>query len=1182
MRMRSASSAGLQFLLCSCIGFVLVATLLCPAASAQEAQSASSVQPLITQAIDESQVTVLRGNTHPLARPEFDLGTAPASLPMERMLLVLKRSPAQELALRKMLDDQQDKSSPNYHKWLTPGQFGKQFGPSDDDMQKITGWLQSHGFQVGTTKGRTVLEFSGSASQVQEAFHTTIHKYVVNGEQHWANAGDPAIPAALTGAVGGIHTLHNFLKKPMLQFSGEKAPAHYVRGQLPDVTFSNGQHGLGPQDYATIYNINPLYNGSPVINGSGSTIGIVARSNLYGNGGDVYSFGQIFNTNIFLDIYVNGPDPGDLGGGEEAEATLDASWAAAVAPGANIAFTVSASTNTTDGVDLSEVALIEGNGINVMTESFGTCEANLTSTEAQGISALAEQAAAQGITYMVSSGDAGAEGCDNPNFESQATGPVSVNALGSSPFHVAVGGTMFNENGQPSKYWRPAGQYITGSAISYIPENVWNESCPASQCGANANIWAAGGGASIFWPKPSWQPTSLQGMPNDNSRDVPDVSLTAAGHDPYLVCLEGSCIPNGQGQIFLYFVSGTSAASPSFAGVMALVDQKMGSITQTSAGYRQGQADYVLYKLAEAETFSQCNASSTSAPPASTCVFNDVTLGNDAVPGELNYGASGAPYPSGNGYDQATGLGSVNIANLVNNWNTVTFQASTTTIVSLTPSTITHGQPMTISVTVTGNGGTPTGSVSIVTSDQDSVEQSVGIFPLTSGSFSGQIPTLPAPGLPGFVSVIAKYGGDGTFGSSSSGPYGQITVNPEPSNTAITGTTLYLNGNYLYLTPISGSVSYGNMVYLRADVAGQSGLGTPGGTITFADANGDPPIPGNPYRLNSGGNAVTPQGFFTLPVGPYSIGANYSGDNSFNASSSAALAFTITQAATSSVVTANNTSVGSGSSVTLTANVATGTASTPSFGAAPGGTVSFYANGTLVGTAQPVTGTAGAASLLTGPFTPSSATASLVTTALPTGTDTITATYSGDANYAASTSPGITLTVSPDFSLPSSGFGTVTISSPGGSGSVNLTITPGTGFNAAVTFTCLTATLPRETQCTQANIAAGQTTGTMTVSSTAPHAQLRADRMALYLGWFAGGISLVGMCVTRGSRHKWLTGTLLGALLTVFTMLPACGGGSGGGGGNQDPGTPPGTYTVTVTGTSGSLSHNTTFTLVVQ
>src|SRR5271169_5034017 len=208
----SCSSVFRSFL----ISAIFFATMLCSALLGQEsAQPAAVRAPLITQSVDESQLTTLKGNTHPMARPVFDLGTAPASLPMERMLLVLKRSPEQEAALRKLLDDQQDKGSPNYHKWLTPELFGKQFGPTDSDMQTITAWLQSHGFQVGSTKGRAVLEFSGSAGQVREAFHTTIHKYIVKGEQHWANASDPSIPRALIPAVAGIDSLHDFRKKAM-------------------------------------------------------------------------------------------------------------------------------------------------------------------------------------------------------------------------------------------------------------------------------------------------------------------------------------------------------------------------------------------------------------------------------------------------------------------------------------------------------------------------------------------------------------------------------------------------------------------------------------------------------------------------------------------------------------------------------------------------------------------------------------------------------------------------------------------------------------------------------------------------------------------------------------------------------------------------------------------------------
>ena len=722
----------------------------------QAAAQPAAVHPLITQTVDESQLTTLKGNTHPLARPQFDLGTAPASLPMQRMLLLLKRGPDQETALRKLLDDQQDKSSPSYHQWLTPEQYGQQFGPSDTDLQTITAWLQSHGFQVGSTKGRTVLEFSGTAGQVQEAFHTTMHKYIVNGEQHWANASDPQIPTALTGAVAGVLTLHNFLKKPQIHYSKEPVAAKLEPGKRPSMTFSDGTHGLGPYDYATIYH-SPAFNGA--INGA-TAIAIVGRSNLYsqnGSSADVLNFRNIFSLCCGSpQVVLNGPDPGDLGGGEEAEATLDTTWSGAVAPGASINLVVSASTDTTDGVDLSEVYIIENNNYDIMSESFGSCEALTTSTNAAGISALAEQAAAQGITYFVSTGDNGAEGCDDQNTETTATGPVSANVLASTAFNVAVGGTVFNENGQTSKYWNSTNSTTYESAVSYIPEDVWNDSCPPTTCGSNANIWAGSGGASIYIPKPSWQ-FGVTGIPSGGFRDLPDVSLTAASHDPYLVCLEGSCVPNSQGQFYIYFVWGTSASAPSFAGIMAMVEQQNGS--------RLGLANYVLYRLAATENLSQCNGSSASTLPNSTCIFNDVTVGNNSVPGEANYGLSSAQYQASTGYDQATGLGSVNITNLVNQWNTVTFNPTTTTLTTAQNQTVTHGSPVTVTVTVAPNSGTgvPTGDVSVA-NDVGAVDNfPVGTFTLSGGTATGTVYDLPG----GYYSIYARYAGDATYAPST-------------------------------------------------------------------------------------------------------------------------------------------------------------------------------------------------------------------------------------------------------------------------------------------------------------------------------------------------------------------------------------------------------------------------------
>jgi subtilase family serine protease len=377
------------------------------AAQQQAAPLDAAPPPLITQPVDESQLTILKGNTHPLARPQFELGTAPATLPMQRMLLVLKRSPQQESALLRLLDNLQDKSSPSYHKWLTPAEFGKQFGPTDADMRTITAWLESHGFQVGSTKGRTVLEFSGSASQVQEAFHSTIHKYIVNGEQHWANSSDPQIPSALTPAVAGIDSLHNFLKKAMNSYVGTYSEQKkQLTTSKPNFSYAcgNGQecYAIVPYDFATIYDVLPLWNSG--INGSGQTIAIVGRTDLYAK--DATDFWQLFGLTVpanRLNIIYNGVYSGTTT--DEAEGGIDVQWSGAVAPQATIDFVDSASTDATDRVDLSALYIVDNNLAPVMSESYGTFELGLGTAGNQFHYVLWEQAAAQGISVFVSSGD---------------------------------------------------------------------------------------------------------------------------------------------------------------------------------------------------------------------------------------------------------------------------------------------------------------------------------------------------------------------------------------------------------------------------------------------------------------------------------------------------------------------------------------------------------------------------------------------------------------------------------------------------------------------------------------------------------------------------------------------------------------------------------------------------------
>jgi hypothetical protein len=1048
------------------------------------AQETSAAQPasrsLITQPIDEAQLSVLKGNTHPLARREFDVGTAPATLPMQRMLLVLKRSPDQESALRKLLDDQHDKASAHFHKWLTPTQFGQQFGPTDNDIQVITSWLQSHGFQVGSTKGRAVLEFSGSASQVREAFHTTIHKYVVKGEQHWANDRDPQIPTALTPAVAGVLTLHNFLKKTSIHVVKEPVAAKMVPGKKPLVTFpaQNGQpitNALAPQDYAVIYNINPVYNSGTT--GSGIVIGVIGRSNLFNGGEDVSDFrNNAFNIpagNGSFNIVLNGPDPGDLGGGEEAEATLDSTWSGAIAYGATVNLVVSATTDTTDGVDLSEVYIVENNFADVMTESFSSCELLASDTQLAFSNGLAEQAAAQGITYFVSAGDDGAEGCDDPSTP-PATDPISVNFLASTPFTVAVGGTMFNENGLESKYWGSEPP-VQESAISYIPEDVWNESGLGSGLGSGGGGASAGniqaGGKTRGVIKPSWQ-AAVPGIPNDNVRDVPDVSLTAAGHDPYLLCLEGSCVPDSQGQFSVSLVSGTSASAPSFAGIMALVVDAQNRV-------RQGQADYTLYRLAAAESAypTQCNGSTTTTPPATTCIFNDVTVGNNVVPGEV-----GTQYQANAGYDLTTGLGSVNVANLVNAWSASTFSPTTTALKlnsGVTPITVPHGTSVNVSITVTPNSGTvmPKGEASLIATAGGASGSGLEGYTLMNGSITSTTDQLPGGTL---YAVHAHYAGDGAFAPSDSTPPIMVTVTAESSTTTVSAFNQSVQGSPQILP--NTTLPFGTGVFVRANILGASGHGVPTGMVTFTDTFGS--LPGaisnpvaNPVSLNSEGNTSIGAGVINFDAGSHSISASYAGDPSFSLSNSS----------------------------------------------------------------QPVT-----------------------------------------------------FTIQPGFAGVS-GPTDVSVTSPGMSGTTTVGIIASTGFTTAVSFTC--SGLPAEAACSPASVPGKGpntiVTTNITVTTTAPHTtMLRFSQRPYYFAtiFFStifipaifGGLPLAGVFFLAAPKRRRRSVLLGIMLLAPLVTVPACGGGGGGSHHTQDPGTPAGSYTVTVTATAGSISQQGSFTLTVQ
>jgi len=619
---------------------------------AQAPESTNSVRDLlsilptdrVSSPVLNDQRVVLSKQRHPLARPEFSIGKAEPELYMGRMVLVLRADPAQDVALEELIRGQQDAESPYYHRWLTPEQFGRNFGISANDLQQVTKWLRSFGMEVEEIPAsRRTIVFSGTAAQVNSAFHASIQKYLVRGERHYANARDPEIPQALAAVVRGVVSLHDF----------RSVPSHVV---APQYTAANGAHFLMPQDWATIYDVAPLYNQG--LDGTGQSIAVLGRVDV------ALSDIRTFRTNAGLpandpQIIVNGADPGFPWCDDELESAMDVEWAGAIAKNAAIKFVTSKSTTTMDGINLSAQYAVNHNVAPIVTLSYGLCEASLGTAGNAFWNATWAQAAAQGMTVFVSSGDNGAAGCDSPS-QTTATQGRAVNGLCSTPYSTCVGGTQFNDLYNSAQYWSPTNGTGQSSAISYIPESTWNES------NWSGGLWAGGGGASTVYSKPGWQ--AAPGVPADNKRDIPDVSMHASIQDAYVVQVQGG----------VFYASGTSAAAPSLASVMALLVEH--------AGAAQGNANSGFYALAN-QQFSSGGAAA----------FHDVTSGNNSVPG-----VSG--FSSGTGYDEATGLGSVDASVLVNHWSAGT-QLNFTLSPSVSSILLAPGGSATATVSLTGQGG---------------------------------------------------------------------------------------------------------------------------------------------------------------------------------------------------------------------------------------------------------------------------------------------------------------------------------------------------------------------------------------------------------------------------------------------------------------------------------------------
>jgi hypothetical protein len=1032
---------------------LLMAILTCSSWRA-EAQT-TNIPARITQAVDEKNLVVLKGNVHPLARLEYDQGMVADAQPIGRMLLLLQRSLDQEASLTQLLDDQQNKSSRNYHAWLTPEQFGKQFGPADADIQAVTHWLTSQGFTgINLGPGRQVIEFSGTAGQVRNAFRTEIRRYVVNSEEHTANTNDPQIPIALAPVVAGIVTLHNFLHKSHGHYIGQLRRSLTTGETTPLFTFprpgGNGNvYALGPADFAKIYNVAPLWNAAPAIDGTGQTIAIVGETNI--NIQDVRDFRKIFGLPANdPEIIVNGMDPGITSKGEESEADLDVQWSGAVAKGAKIKFVVSASTPASFGVDLSALYIVEHNLASVISESYGECEQRMTAMESQFYNKIWQQAAAQGITAIVSAGDGGSAGCDNFNTQLTATQGLAVNGLASTPFNVAAGGTDFDQINKWSLYWNATNDPTTqASALSYVPEIPWNENCSQlglNGCGTTAprgsvNIIAGSGGPSILsTSKPTWQ-MGVKGMPNDNKRDLPDVSLFASAGftgSLYIICqqdrnLSGNPACNlnlGSGYLDFHGSGGTSAAAPAFAGIMALINQKTGS--------RQGNANQVLYALAKKPNAS-CDASLPATITNTACVFYDVTKGNsysllapgvgtNSVPcsgGSPNCSSSTASvngvlvdpqnptteaWTAGAGYDLVTGLGSVNAQNLAINWNTVNQTATTTALTVNNNSTvnITHGASLPVQVKVMPS--TATGDVSLIADMGNGNTVGFDSFTLgVGGTVSGT-----TTGLPGGTNyqVHAHYAGDGTFAPSDSAAV-PVTVAAETSKLFASLVIYDVNRNLITFGTANGTYGMG-FDYFRVDVGGGESTVSPTAGISSNCAKGVTNCPTGKVTLTStaaslgvGSLALSNAGYaFTQPLyaGSYSVTATYPGDTSY-APSTGSANFVISKAPTTITAGYAGTPVQYGNPEEIVSYVGTN-----SLGVAPTGTFQFIADGAPLPTQVPVYESSGY-NPTSSPIGYAWADAISTTSFLGVGDHTLAATYSGDANYAGGTSASVTVTV---------------------------------------------------------------------------------------------------------------------------------------------------------------------------
>ncbi|HZP03925.1 MAG TPA: S53 family peptidase [Terracidiphilus sp.] len=890
----------------------------------------------LTHPIDPARTQVLPQH-HPLwANAANDAGRLPADQELGQLTLVLTQSAEQKQAFDQLVADQQNPASPTFHQWLTPAEIGERFGLSDADIDVLTGWLQSQGLRVDwVAPSRLFIGFSGTAANVEQAFGAEIHAYAVNGEQRFSVASEPTIPQAVAPAIQAVRGLYTIQDRPLHHLMP-------VESSKPEVTTSGGGHYIGPADFNTIYDV------PAGLTGAGQKIGIVgeARTNFADFDNFRLRTGATFaNPTEIVPTTFGGVDPGPActvsgsttgncaSTGNQSEATLDVLRTGSVAPAANLLLVVASAASGGVADDVQYLVNTTPVPANVMSISFGSCESGAGQGAVTFWDHLFQQAAAEGISVFVSSGDSGASGCDaaftTPPVSPQANSP---NSICSSSYVTCVGGTEFNDTSNPATYWNSTNGSGLLSALSYIPEGAWNEPGTAGA----TQIAATGGGVSAFIATPSWQTGT--GVPSARAgRYTPDVSFSGACHDGYFACMAAagaSC--TGSPYQFLSFC-GTSASAPGMAGVAALLDQRLGSA--------QGNLNPQIYQEA-ANAPAAFHDTTVASSGVSSCSVNTPSMCNNSAPGPSAPTGGQAGFLLTTGYDEVTGLGSLDVAQFLNNYAavsaftitgtnvtvargattgntstiTVTPLAGFTGAVTLTatvtsspagaqnPPTVSFGSTGTVNITGT-NPGTATLTISTTAAQSGALEKPASPMMRRYGAGGAVLACLLLLCVPvrkrnwrsllGLAVLAVMMAG---VQACSSGPGATST-----GTTKVTPTVT--------VTPTPASITTAQSLSVKVAVTG--GSTTPTGTISLVSGNYTAPS----ATLSSGSATITiPPN--TLSAGNDPLNASYAPDSAsaptFNYGSGSGIVI-VTSAASSGTTPGNYTITITGTSGSLMA-----------------------------------------------------------------------------------------------------------------------------------------------------------------------------------------------------------------------------------------------------------------------